>query len=59
MSLWKENKEEPKRAAVKGHGQKTRTIPVNDVQCRLCNKVPQSVAHVLSGCSALAQNKYT
>ena len=37
---------------------KTRLIPVNDVQCRLCNKVPESVAHVLSGCSALAQNKY-
>ena len=31
---------------------------VNDAQCRLCNKVPQGVAHVLSGCSALAQNKY-
>ena len=40
------------------HSQKTRTIPVNDVQCRLCNKVPESVAHVLSGCSALVQNKY-
>ena len=40
------------------NSQKTRLIPVNDVQCRLCNKVPESVAHVLSGCSALAQNKY-
>ena len=40
------------------HSQKTRTITVNDVQCRLCNKVPESVAHVLSECSALAQNKY-
>ena len=40
------------------HSQKTRTIPVNDVQCRLCNKVPESVVRVLSGCSALAQNKY-
>ena len=40
------------------HRQKTRTIPVNDVQCRLCIKVPESVAHVLSGCFALAQNKY-
>ena len=40
------------------HSQKTRTIPANDVQCRLCNKVPESVVHVLSGCSALAQNKY-
>ena len=24
----------------------------------MCNKAPESVAHVLSGCSALAQNKY-
>ena len=31
---------------------------MNDVQSRLCSKVPESVAHVLSGCSALAQNKY-
>ena len=28
------------------------------VQCRLCNKVPGNVAHVLSGCPALAQNQY-
>ena len=27
--------------------------------CRLCNKAPESVAHVLAGCTALAQNKYT
>ena len=26
--------------------------------CRLCNKAPKSVAHVLAGCTALAQNKY-
>ena len=26
--------------------------------CRLCNKAPESVAHVLAGCAALAQNKY-
>ena len=26
---------------------------------RLCNKAPKSVAHVLAGCTALAQNKYT
>ena len=27
-------------------------------RCRLCNKDPESVTHVLAGCSALAQNKY-
>ena len=26
--------------------------------CWLCNKAPESVAHVLAGCTALAQNKY-
>ena len=26
--------------------------------CRLCGSAPESVAHVLSGCKALAQNKY-
>ena len=26
--------------------------------CRLCGKALESVAHILSGCSALAQNKY-
>ena len=40
------------------HGQKTRTIPANDVQCRLCNNIPEDVVHVSSWCSALAQNKY-
>ena len=28
-----------------------------EVMCRLCNKAPGSVAHVLAGCTALAQNK--
>ena len=40
------------------HSQKTRTIPVNDVQSRLCSKVPESVPPVLTECSALTQNKY-
>ena len=40
------------------HRQKTRTIPVNDVQSRLCSKVPESVPPVLTECSALTQNKY-
>ena len=30
----------------------------SNVSCRMCNKAPESVAHVLSGCSALSQNKY-
>ena len=39
--------------------QKTRTDTTGEVMCRLCNKAPESVAHVLAGCTALAQNKYT
>ena len=38
--------------------QKTHTDMTGEVICRLCNKVPESVAHVLAGCTALAQNKY-
>ena len=29
-----------------------------DVTCRLCGKSPETLAHVLAGCSALAQSKY-
>ena len=29
-----------------------------EVMCRLCNKAPESVAHVPAGCTALVQNKY-
>ena len=29
-----------------------------DVMCRLCSKQPETQAHILSGCSALAQTKY-
>ena len=38
--------------------QKTLTDMTGEVTCRLCNKAPESVAHVLTGCTALAQNKY-
>ena len=38
--------------------QKTHTDMTGKVTCRLCNKAPESVAHVLAGCTALAQNKY-
>ena len=37
---------------------KTQTTQTDDVTCRLCGKAPESFAHVLVGCSALAQNKY-
>ena len=39
--------------------QKTHTDTTGEVMCRLCNKASESVAHVLAGCTALAQNKYT
>ena len=39
--------------------QKTHAGTTGEVMCRLCNKAPESVAHVLAGCTALAQNKYT
>ena len=38
--------------------QKTHTDTTGEVMCGLCDKAPESVAHVLAGCSALAQNKY-
>ena len=38
--------------------QKTHTDTTGEVMCRLCNKAPESVAYVLAGCTALAQNKY-
>ena len=38
--------------------QKIRTTPGSEILCRLCGKFPESVPHVLAGCSALAQNKY-
>ena len=38
--------------------QKTHTDTTGDVMCRLWNKAPESVAHVVAGCSALAKNKY-
>ena len=37
---------------------KTRSARELDVQCRLCGKAQESVAHILAGCSALAQSKY-
>ena len=39
--------------------QKTHTDTTGEVMHRLCNKATESVAHVLAGCTALVQNKYT
>ena len=40
------------------YSKKIRTATESDVQCRLCGKAQESVAHILAGCSALAQSKY-
>ena len=40
------------------YSKKTRTGPENEIMCRLCGKAAESVGHILTGCSALAQSKY-
>ena len=40
------------------HQKKTGTNGNEDINCRLCGKVPESMAHVLAGCGALAQTQY-
>ena len=37
---------------------KTRVSPSSDPSCRLCGTAPESIAHILSTCPALAQTKY-
>ena len=37
--------------------EKTQTSTDGEVLCRKCEKVAESVAHVLVGCSSLAQTK--
>ena len=37
---------------------KTRVTPEGNEMCRLCNKALETMAHLLAGCPALAQNKY-
>ena len=37
---------------------KTKTTSPDNVLCSLCGKRPESVQHILAGCSALAQSKY-
>ena len=39
------------------HRKKTRTGP-DQIMCRLCGKAAETLAHILAGCSALAQSKY-
>ena len=40
------------------NSRKTKTTDDPDARCRLCGKAQESVAHVLSGCSVVAQTKY-
>ena len=37
---------------------KTRTDTISDAMCWMCQECPESVAHVIAACSALAQTKY-
>ena len=37
---------------------KIKTCAAGNVECRMCGKAPEGVAHILAGCSALAQSKY-
>ena len=37
---------------------KTHTSCSGDVKCRICGHAQESVSHILSGCTALAQTKY-
>ena len=41
------------------HHKKTGINTSPDVLCRMCGKCPESVPHILSGCSTSAQTKYT
>ena len=36
----------------------TKTTSPDDVMCGLCGKCPESVPHLLAGCSTLGQSKY-
>ena len=40
------------------NARETRSSKEPDVSCRMCGKAQESIAHVLSSCSALAQAKY-
>ena len=36
---------------------KTGTDTTSDAMCRMCHEFPESIAHVIAGCSALPQTK--
>ena len=40
------------------HQKKTGFNTTDDIMCRMCGEKPESLAHVLAGCSVLAQTKY-
>ena len=40
------------------YSKKIRTGKENNVMSRLCGKAQENAAHILAGCSALAQSKY-
>ena len=40
------------------NARKTKSSEESDVRCRMCGKAQESIAHVLSSCSALEQTKY-
>ena len=40
------------------HHNKTGTNLSSDVLCRMCGSGPESVPHILAGCSTLAKTKY-
>ena len=39
-------------------GKKGKTHNIQDYTCRMCGKCQESVAHVVAGCSTIAQTKY-
>ena len=40
------------------HPKKTGVNTADDIMCRICREKPECLAHVLAGCSVLAQTKY-
>ena len=40
------------------HQKKTGVNTTDDIMCRMCGEKPECLAHVLAGCSVLAQTKY-
>ena len=40
------------------HQKKTGFNTTDDIMCRMCREKPECLAHVLAGCSVLAQTKY-